>query len=105
MNRTAFVTGASRGIGRAIAAALAREGYAVGVNYLKEKEKAESLVSELRAEGLAAMAVQADVSDRAAIAAAIRAVEAELTGTRPRRQQFCSKKMLSGKRVSKTAQT
>ena len=75
--KTAFVTGASRGIGRAIARTLARDGYAVGVNYLKEKEKAESLVSELRAEGLAVMAVQADVSDRAAITAAIRAVETE----------------------------
>ena len=77
MRKTAFVTGASRGIGRAIACTLAREGYAVGVNYLKEKEKAEDLVSMLRAEGLKAMAVQADVSDAAAITAAIRAVEAE----------------------------
>lgn len=77
MKRTAFVTGASRGIGRAIARALAREGCAVGVNYLKEKEKAEELVRELRSEGHAAMAVQADVSDRAAITAAIRAVERE----------------------------
>ena len=77
MNRTAFVTGASRGIGRAIARALAHEGCAVGVNYLKEKEKAEELVQELRSEGLTAMAVQADVSDRAAVTAAIRAVERE----------------------------
>ena len=77
MNRTAFVTGASRGIGRAIARTLAREGCTVGVNYLKEKEKAEELVRELHSEGFAAMAVQADVSDRAAITAAIRAVERE----------------------------
>lgn len=77
MKRTAFVTGASRGIGRAIARTLAREGCAVGINYLKEKEKAEELVRELRGEGFSAMAVQADVSDRAAITAAIRAVERE----------------------------
>lgn len=80
MKKTAFVTGASRGIGRAIACALAREGYAVGINYLKEKEKAEEVVNTLRAEGFSAMAVQADVADRAAITAAIRAVEAEFGG-------------------------
>ena len=80
MSKTAFVTGASRGIGRAIACALAREGYAVGINYLKEKEKAEEVVNTLRAEGFSAMAVQADVADRAAITAAIRAVEAEFGG-------------------------
>ena len=80
MSKTAFVTGASRGIGRAIACALAREGYAVGINYLKEKEKAEEVVNALRAEGFSAMAVQADVADRAAITAAIRAVEAEFGG-------------------------
>lgn len=75
--KTAFVTGASRGIGRAIARTLAHEGCAVGINYLKEQGKAEKLVRELRSEGYAAMAVQADVSDRAAITAAIRAVERE----------------------------
>ena len=75
MTKTAFVTGASRGIGRAIAKKLALDGYCVGVNYLKEKEKAEALVAELRALGCEAMAVQADVSDAEAITAAIRAVE------------------------------
>ncbi|MBR3704263.1 MAG: 3-oxoacyl-ACP reductase FabG [Oscillospiraceae bacterium] len=73
--KTAFITGASRGIGRAIARQLALDGYRVGVNYLKEEEKANSLVAELRALGCEAMAVQADVSDTDAITRAIRAVE------------------------------
>ncbi len=75
MNKTAFITGASRGIGRAIAKKLALDGYRVGINYLKEKEKAQSLADELRSLGCEAMAVQADVSDAQAITAAIRAVE------------------------------
>lgn len=73
--KTAFVTGASRGIGRAIAKKLALSGYAVGINYLKETEKAEELVRELRALGYSAIAVQADVADADAITAAIRTVE------------------------------
>ena len=79
MKKTAFITGASRGIGRAIAKKMAMEGYCVGVNYLKEKEKAESLVEELRGLGCEAMAVQADVSDAAAVTSAIRAVEREFS--------------------------
>ena len=75
MQKTAFITGASRGIGRAIAKQLALDGYRVGINYLQSTEKAEELVSELRALGCDAIAVQADVSDAEAITRAIRTVE------------------------------
>ena len=75
MQKTAFITGASRGIGRAIAKQLALDGYRVGINYLQSTEKAEALVSELRALGCNAIAVQADVSDAEAITCAIRTVE------------------------------
>ena len=75
MQKTAFITGASRGIGRAIAKQLALDGYRVGINYLQSTEKAEALVSELRALGCDAIAVQADVSDAEAITRAIRTVE------------------------------
>ena len=78
MKQTALVTGSSRGIGRAIAAELAREGWAVCVNYLEHREAAEDLVRLLRAEGWEAIAVRADVSDRDAVEAMVRTAQAEL---------------------------
>ena len=71
MSQAAFVTGGSRGIGQAIVRRMAAEGYAVGINYLQAREQAETLAAELRAAGCRAMAVQADVSDRAAVTAAM----------------------------------
>ena len=78
MKQTALVTGSSRGIGRAIAVELAREGWAVCVNYLEHREAAEDLVRLLRAEGWEAIAVRADVSDRDAVEALVRTAQAEL---------------------------
>ena len=78
MRKSALITGASRGIGRAIAIALAREGWPVCVNFLERRDAAESLVSELRAQGRAAMAFQADVADRGAVEAMVRAAAEEL---------------------------
>ena len=78
MRKSALVTGASRGIGRAIAAALAREGWAVCINYLERRDAAESLVRELCSQGRAAMAFQADVADREAVDACVRAAEETL---------------------------
>ena len=75
MSGTAFVTGGSRGIGRAVVRRLAAEGYAVGIDYLQARQAAETLAEEIRSAGGKALAVQADVSDRGAITAAIRAVE------------------------------
>ena len=78
MKDVALVTGSSRGIGAAIAALLARRGYAVCINYLEQREKAEALVAELRKEQCVAMCLQADVADRAQVDTMVRKVEEEL---------------------------
>jgi NAD(P)-dependent dehydrogenase (short-subunit alcohol dehydrogenase family) len=69
--KTALVTGASRGIGRATAAALARAGAHVLVHYGRSAKEAESLVSEIQGEGARATAVSADlgIPDGAALLA------------------------------------
>ncbi|HEC34242.1 MAG TPA: 3-oxoacyl-[acyl-carrier-protein] reductase [Chloroflexi bacterium] len=61
--KVAIVTGASRGIGRAIALELARRGARVVVNYNRSAEAAAEVVADIEAEGGQATAVQADVSD------------------------------------------
>ena len=78
MKKVALVTGSSRGIGRAVAAELARDGYAVCINYYERKDKADELVALLRAEGREAIAVQADVSKRSAVNAMVAQCEREL---------------------------
>lgn len=62
-NKTVIVTGASRGIGRAIALAYARYGANIVVNYAHSKEQADTLVKEIVAMGVKSIAVQADVSN------------------------------------------
>lgn len=65
VRETAIVTGASRGIGAAVALAAARKGYGVVVNYSSDAPGADDVVGKILAEGGQAMAVQADVSQPA----------------------------------------
>ena len=78
--RSALVTGASRGIGRAIALELAGMGAGVAVNYAGGAEAAAAVVEEIRAAGGRAVALQADVSDPAAAAGLVEATVNELGG-------------------------
>lgn len=65
--KAALVTGSSRGIGAATAHRLAQDGYAVTVNYIRSKDLAERVAADIQASGGKAIAVQADVSDPAAV--------------------------------------
>jgi len=69
--RNAFVTGGSRGIGRAIALSLASAGAAVAVNYTRHPDDANAVVAEITAMGGRAAAYQGDVSDYAACEAMV----------------------------------
>jgi 3-oxoacyl-[acyl-carrier protein] reductase len=74
------VTGGSRGIGRAIVLACAREGAAVAFNYVQNADAAAATLDAARALGATAVAVQADVADRDAVARFFGDVKRELGG-------------------------
>jgi 3-oxoacyl-[acyl-carrier protein] reductase len=78
--KVAIVTGASRGIGAVVAERLAREGFAVIINYSANASPAETLVRQIEARGGRALAAKADVSDPVAIRGLFDAAERAFGG-------------------------
>jgi len=78
--RVAIVTGASKGIGRAIALRLGEDGIAVVVNYATSRQAADEVVAEIQAGGGKAVAVQADVGSPTAAATLFDAAEQNFSG-------------------------
>jgi 3-oxoacyl-[acyl-carrier protein] reductase len=76
--RVALVTGGSRGIGAAIAVALAELGAAVAINYRERADDAEAVVAGIKAGGGRAMAMAADVSQAAAVTVMVERVASDL---------------------------
>jgi 3-oxoacyl-[acyl-carrier protein] reductase len=75
--KIALITGSSRGIGRGIALALARDGFDIVINYLKNRENAETLHSEITKLGQRSLIVQADVTKSDQVATLIQSIMKE----------------------------
>jgi len=79
-NKTMIVTGASRGLGAAVAQLAAERGYVVCVNYAHDEERANRVVAEIRDQGGKALAIRADVGNDDDVVAMFKRVDAEFGG-------------------------
>src|SRR5262249_11732193 len=78
--KSALVTGAATGIGRAAALRFARHGYAVAINYSRSEKEAEETAAEVRRQGVPALLCRANVADDAAVRAMVARCRAEFGG-------------------------
>src|SRR5277367_5301935 len=80
MGRTVIITGASRGIGAAVAERLAKDGFSVVVNYGGSEAEAAAVVNEIKSAGGRAIAVKADVSKADEVSRMFEVAEKEFEG-------------------------
>ena len=66
-NKTAVITGASRGIGKAIALQFASEGCNIMINFRSDEQTAKDVGAQIREKGVTALLIQADVTEREAV--------------------------------------
>ena len=78
MNKVILITGGSRGIGAATALLAAREGYAVAVNYLEKRSRAEDVVKRIHALGSEAISLRADISEEKQVSDMFEQIDARL---------------------------
>jgi NAD(P)-dependent dehydrogenase (short-subunit alcohol dehydrogenase family) len=78
MKKVILITGASRGIGAATALAAADAGYHVGINYVRDEAAARDVATQVRAKGVSAAVIRADVSQENEVIAMFEAVQAQL---------------------------
>ena len=78
MNKTTLITGASRGIGAATALNLASQGHQLCINYRRDEEAANKILSQVTALGINAITFQADVADEAQVVAMFKAIDEQL---------------------------
>ena len=77
-NKTALITGGSRGIGRAIALELAKAGVNIGISYVNNVDKANKVIEEIKEHGVKAIAVQGNVSLEEDVIDMVKSIETEL---------------------------
>ncbi|MBO0710814.1 MAG: SDR family NAD(P)-dependent oxidoreductase, partial [Acetobacteraceae bacterium] len=78
MEPVLIVTGASQGIGAAVARLAGQRGWAVALSYVRSRDLAESVASDIRAAGGRASAIQAEMADEASVVRLFRTVDSEL---------------------------
>jgi len=107
----ALVTGGSRGIGRATALLLAQEGYTVAVNYHRQMQAAEEVVTEIVTQGGKAFTLQADISDENQVQAMFARIDSEqepltaLVNNAGILFQQCRTEALSAERINRVLTT